>query len=84
MNCVHLLGIQPKNSVWNNDDCASFQKLTVEKQFATQIKVIRKDPTNNQPYVLEVVLIDVSTAIDVNINDKLVKEQRAIYVTIES
>lgn len=70
-------GIQPKNNVWNNEDTAYFQKLTVQKQFATEIKAIRKEPSSNQSYVLELVLIDVSTAIDININEELIKNQHA-------
>lgn len=74
----HILGIQPKNTVWSIEDCARFQEQTAGKQFAAQIKAIRKDTTNNQRYILELVLIDVSKKNDVNINDELVKEQRAI------
>lgn len=72
-------GIQPRNSVWNIDDCARFQQRTVGKQFAAQIKAIRKDTSQyTQQYILELILIDVSKSHDVNINDELVKEQRAI------
>lgn len=72
-------GIQPKNNVWNNDDTAFFQKLTVQKQFAASIKAIRKE-SGNQSYVLEMVLIDVSTAHDIIINDELVKQQHANFL----
>lgn len=72
-------GIQPKNNVWNNDDSSYFQKLTVQRQFATGIKAIRKEP-GNQNYVLEIVLIDVSTSQDININEELVKNQHANYI----
>lgn len=72
-------GIQPKNNVWNNDDCAYFQQLTVQKQFATEIKAIRKG-TDSPGYVLEIVLIDVSTPKDININADLVTNQHANYI----
>lgn len=74
-----MTGIKPKNNVWNNDDSAYFQTLTVQKQFATGIKAIRKDP-GDQSYMLEMVLIDVSTTQDININDELVKNQHAKYL----
>lgn len=72
-----IQGIQPKNNVWNNDDSTYFQNLTVQKQFAAELKAIRKDPGSNQGYSLELVLIDVSTTVDVNINEDLIKKQHA-------
>lgn len=69
-------GIQPKNNIWNNEDTAFFQKLTVQKQFATEIKAIRKEP-GNQSYVLEMVLIDVSTSTDINVNEEMIKNHHA-------
>lgn len=71
-----MTGIQPKNSVWNIEDCARFQERAVGKQFAAKVKAIRKD--SNHQYILEIILIDVSKSFDININDELVKEQRAI------
>lgn len=79
MTNFNLTGIQPKNNVWNNEDSAYFQKLTVQKQFATQIKAIRKELTD-PGYVLEIVLIDVSTSKDINVNDNLVQNQHAKYI----
>lgn len=70
-------GIQPKNNVWNNADCATFQTLAFQKQFAADIKAIRKETDR---YVLEMVLIDVSTPKDINVNRELVKTQHANYI----
>lgn len=76
---IYATGIQPKNNVWNNDDCAYFQQMTVQKQFATEIKAIRKG-VDSPGYVLEMILIDVSTPKDININADLVANQHANYI----
>lgn len=72
-----ISGIQPKNIIWNDEDSAYFQKLTVEKQFVAEIKAIRKDTNSYQKILLDVNLVDVSATDDINVNQKLVMENHA-------
>lgn len=70
-------GIRPKNSDWDIADCHYFQKRTENKYFATVVKSISQQMDNKQNSILELVLIDVSTSPETNINNLLVAEKRA-------
>lgn len=65
--------MQPRENVWNEDDCARFHELTVGKIFHIQIKDIRRIGDNN--YVAELILARPDRS---NIGEILIRENRAI------
>lgn len=69
------------NRDWETDDCLRFQQMTVDKKFVSRIdNVLRTGAPSgsSDESVLELTLIDVSTSADININDLLVMEKRAV------
>lgn len=72
-------GVRPVNRDWETDDCLRFQQLTVDKKFVSRIDAVaRNGPAHGDEAILELTLVDVSTATDVNINQLLVREKRAV------
>lgn len=55
-----------------------FNKLTVDKRFVAVIKGIRPDEFFVNEKIIELVLIDTSAEVDVNVNEVLKNEGRAI------
>lgn len=56
-----------------------FQRMTVDKKFVSCIdNILRSGPAAGDEAILELTLIDVSTATDININQLLVVEERAV------
>lgn len=72
-----ISGVQPKNKDWNTNDCTRFQELVVGKSFASEIKTIDHEK-NDQKFVLDLVLIDVSTSEDIYLHKILIDEGRAV------
>lgn len=70
-------GVQPRNKDWNTNDCTRFQELVVGKSFASEIKTINHE-NNDQKFILDLVLIDVSTTDDIYLNKILIDEGRAV------
>ena len=58
------------------EDCLHFQKLTVDKTFASIIRSISDDEMNKDK-LLELILIDVSGETDILIHEVLIQENRA-------
>lgn len=75
---LYFLGIQPKNQDWETDDCLHFQRLTVDKQFASQVHVATT--VTDGSVMLELTLIDVSNETDIYINGLLIEDERAVSV----
>lgn len=71
-------GILPIHKDWTTHDCVKFNKLTVEKRFVGVIKGIRPDEFFANEQIIELVLIDTCSEVDVNINEVLKNEGRAI------
>lgn len=74
-------GIQPIHKDWTTHDCVKFNKLTVDKSFVGVIKGIRQDEFFANEQIIELVLIDTCSEADVNINEVLKNEGRAIAAT---
>lgn len=66
------------NRDWDTDDCLRFQRMTVDKKFVSRIDNILRTGSPSDEAILELTLIDVSTDTDVNINQLLVLEDRAV------
>lgn len=66
-------GIEPIHKDWTTNDCLKFNKMTVDKRFVSVIKGIRPDEFFLNEKIIEVVLIDTSSEVDVNINEVLQK-----------
>lgn len=79
--CVSSSGIKPIHKDWTGLDCVQFNKLTVEKRFVAVIKGIRPDEFFVNENIIELVLIDTTSEVDVNINEVLKNEGRAIAAT---
>lgn len=71
-------GIQPIHKDWTTHDCVKFHKLTVDKRFVAVIKGIRPDEFFVNEKIIELVLIDTTSEVDVNVNEVLKNEGRAI------
>lgn len=78
LNYHFLTGIQPIHKDWTTHDCVKFNKLTVDKRFVAVIKGIRPDEFFVNENIIELVLIDTSSDVDLNINEVLKNEGRAI------
>ncbi|XP_058458121.1 tudor domain-containing protein 7A isoform X2 [Malaya genurostris] len=75
-----LYGVQPIHGDWSAEDAVRFQQLTVEKQFASQVRSIHADEFNQNDDIVELTLTDVSTDEDTIIHQVLIDENRAVYV----
>lgn len=75
---MYILGILPIHKDWTTHDCVKFNKLTVDKRFVAVIKGVRPDEFFANENILELVLIDTTSEVDVNINEVLKSEGRAI------
>lgn len=73
-----LAGILPIHKDWTTHDCVKFNKLTVDKRFVAVIKGIRPDDFFVNEEIIELVLIDTTSEVDVNICEVLKNEGRAI------
>lgn len=73
-----ITGIKPKNTDWEIEDCLYFQNLTTDKSFVSRIDNIVVDANSPETNVLELTLIDVTTEIDVYINQSFILDGRAI------
>lgn len=69
--------IQPRQIIWNKDDCKHFQGLTVGKLFKTIIKRIHNGASNGDQFIAEIILISSN---NFNISEQFVREQRATYL----
>ena len=76
---ITYLGVKPYNGEWSADDSIRFRKLTLGLKFASVVKNISIDTfLAEHPKVLELSLIDVSTADDIYIHQILIQENRAL------
>lgn len=66
--------LEPRQSIWNKDDCDQFQQLTVGKLFKINIKRIQSDGSQ---FVAHLILISTN---NLNISEQLVRERRAKFV----
>lgn len=73
-----ILGLVPRQSTWNKDDCKNFQDLTVGKSFKANIKHFSNDTGNGEKYAAELMLI--STFSQLNVSEQLVQARRAQYI----
>lgn len=69
-----ITGIRPKLAKWSPEDCSHFQELAAGRTFMAEIKNIQ-DITSS--YVTELMLISSN---NVNVSEKLVRENRAAYI----
>lgn len=71
-------GIKPKQTKWTMDDCKFFQSLVLKRPFVSVILSAEKDELYRCDTVLNLVIIDTSTAEDVYIDKILIEKGIAV------
>ncbi|XP_052870503.1 tudor domain-containing protein 7B-like [Anopheles cruzii] len=79
-----LHGVKPLHKDWQAEDAVRFQKLTVERKFASIVRGVQADELNRDEKLVELELIDVSSEEDVYVHKTLVDEGRAVYTAAQT
>ncbi|XP_058055027.1 tudor domain-containing protein 5-like [Anopheles bellator] len=79
-----LHGVKPLHKDWQAEDAVRFQRLTVDRKFASIVRGIQADEINRAEKLLELELIDVSSEEDIYLNKTLVDEGRAVYTAAQA